>query len=37
MFLKIYEIEIKQVIYSSYRAREITKKVYTNTMNLINL
>ena len=25
--------EIRQIIYSSYRAKEITKKVYNNIMN----
>ena len=30
-------IEIKQIIYSLYRAKEITKKVYKNTMNSIKL
>ena len=27
--------EIRQIIYSLYQAKEITKKVYDNTMNLI--
>ena len=29
--------EIKQIIYSLYREKEVTKKVYKNIMNLINL
>ena len=29
--------EIRQIIYSLYRAKEITKKVYNNIMNSINL
>ena len=29
--------EIRQIIYSLYRAKETTKKVYNNIMNLINL
>ena len=29
--------EIRQIIYSLYRAKEITKKVYNNTMNSIKL
>ena len=29
--------EIKQIIYSLYRAKEITKKVYNNIMNLIKV
>ena len=29
--------EIKQIIYSLYRAKEITKKVYNNIMNSIKL
>ena len=29
--------EIKQIIYSLYREKEVTKKVYNNIMNLINL
>ena len=29
--------EIRQIIYSLYRAKEITKKVYNNIMNLIKL
>ena len=29
--------EISQIIYSLYRAKEITKKVYRNTMNSIEL
>ena len=27
--------EIRQIMYSLYRAKEITKKVYNNKMNLI--
>ena len=29
--------EVRQIIYSLYRAKEITKKVYNNIMNLIKL
>ena len=29
--------EILQIIYSLYRAKEITKKVYNNTLNSIKL
>ena len=29
--------EIRQIIYSLYRAKENTKKVYNNIMNLIEL
>ena len=29
--------EIRQIIYSLYRAEEITKKVYNNIMNSIKL
>ena len=29
--------EIRQIIYSLYRAKEITKKVYNNVMNSIKL
>ena len=29
--------KIRQIIYSLYRAKEITKKVYNNIMNSINL
>ena len=29
--------EIKQIIYSLYRAKEITKKVHNNIMNSIKL
>ena len=29
--------EIRQIIYSLYQAKEITKKVYNNKMNLIKL
>ena len=29
--------EIRQIIYSLYQAKEITKKVYDNIMNLIKL
>ena len=29
--------EIRQIIYSLYRAKEITKKVHNNIMNSINL
>ena len=29
--------EIKQIIYSLYQEKEITKKVYNNLMNSINL
>ena len=29
--------KIRQIIYSLYRAKETTKKVYNNIMNLINL
>ena len=29
--------EIRQIIYSLYRAKEITKKVYNNIMNSIKL
>ena len=29
--------EIRQIIYFLYRAKEITKKVYNNIMNLIKL
>ena len=29
--------EIRQVIYSLFREKEITKKVYNNVMNSINL
>ena len=29
--------EIRQVIYSLYREKEVTKKVYNNIMNLIKL
>ena len=29
--------EIRQIIYSLYRTKEITKKVYNNTMNSIKL
>ena len=29
--------EIRQIIYSLYRARETTKKLYNNTMNSIKL
>ena len=29
--------EIRQIIYSLYRAEEITKKVYNNTMNSIKI
>ena len=29
--------EIRQFIYSLYRAKEITKKVYNNIMNSINV
>ena len=29
--------EIRQIIYSFYREKKVTKKVYNNTMNLIKL
>ena len=29
--------EIRQIIYSLYRTKEVTKKVYNNIMNLIKL
>ena len=29
--------EIRQIIYSLYREKEITKNVYSNIMNLINV
>ena len=29
--------EIKQIIYSLYQAKEVTKKVYNNIMNLIKV
>ena len=29
--------KIRQITYSLYRAKEITRKVYNNTMNLIKL
>ena len=29
--------EIRQIIYSLYRAKEITKKIYNNVMNSINV
>ena len=29
--------EIRQIIYSLYRTKEIIEKVYKNTMNLINV
>ena len=29
--------EIRQIIYSLYRAKEITRKVYNNLMNSVNL
>ena len=29
--------EIRQIIYSLYRTKEIIEKVYNNTMNLINV
>ena len=29
--------KIRKIIYSLYRAKEITKKVYNNTMNSIKL
>ena len=29
--------EIKQIIYSLYQEKEVTKKKYNNIMNLINL
>ena len=29
--------EVRQIIYSLYRSKEITKKVYNNIMNSINL
>ena len=29
--------KIRQIIYSLYRAKEVTKKVYKNIMNSINL
>ena len=29
--------EIRQIIYSSYRAKEVTKKVYNNIMNLVKV
>ena len=29
--------EIRQIIYSLYRAKEMAKKVYNNTMNSIKL
>ena len=29
--------EIRQIIYSSYQAKEITKKVYNNIMNSIKV
>ena len=29
--------EIRQIIYSLYREKEIAKKVYNNIMNLINV
>ena len=29
--------EIRQIVYSLYRAKEITKKVYNNIMNSIKL
>ena len=29
--------EIRQIIYSLYRAKEITKKLYDNTLNSIKL
>ena len=29
--------EITQIIYSLYRAKEITKKIYNNIMNSINV
>ena len=29
--------EIRQIIYSLYREKEVTKKVYNNIMNLIKL
>ena len=30
-------IEIRQIIYSLYREKEVTKKVYNNIMNSINV
>ena len=32
-----FENEIRQIIYSLYRAKEITKKVYNNIMNSIKV
>ena len=29
--------EIRQIIYSLYRAKEVTKKIYNNVMNSINV
>ena len=29
--------EIRQIIYSLYQAKEVTKKVYNNIMNSINI
>ena len=29
--------EIRQIVYSLYRSKEITKKVYNNTINSINI
>ena len=29
--------EIRQIVYSLYRAKEITKEVYNNTMNSIKI
>ena len=29
--------EIRQIIYSLYRAKEVTKKVYNNIMNLVKV
>ena len=34
---KILFNEIRQIIYYLYRAKEITKKVYNNTMNSIKV
>ena len=35
--LKNLKNELRQTIYSFYRAKEITKKVYNNIMNSIKL
>ena len=35
--MKTYKNETRQIMYSLYQAKEITKKTYNNKMNLIKL